>query len=78
MTNRAEHLLPPFEEIREGVLQRWREGESERIFTEMVARLKADYEVEIDEESLMRFDYLPDGAARERTRGALQSRRRKR
>lgn len=63
VTDRAERLLPPFEAIRVEVLQHWREEESERMLAERVARLKADYEIVIDEASLMQLDYLPDSAA---------------
>lgn len=66
VTDRTGPSPPPFEEIRDAVLAQWREEKSEEILAEMVAKLKADYEVEIDEESLMRFDYSPDAAAEPR------------
>lgn len=50
----------PFAEVRDAVLQRWRDTESERILAEMVARLKAGYDVVIDEAAIAQFDYAPD------------------
>ncbi len=62
VTQRVESELPPFMELREAVLQRWRELESDRLLAERIAALKADYDVEIDESALDEFTY--SGAAR--------------
>lgn len=60
VTNRTEMKSLPFDDVREAVLQDWREFESARILEEMVATLKAEYAVEIDETALSDFEYTPD------------------
>lgn len=62
VTERRESQLPPFMELREAVLQRWRELESDRMLAERIAALKAGYDVEIDKSALDEFIY--SGAAR--------------
>ena len=37
-----------------------RELESERLLSDRLSALKAEYEVELDEESLILFEYAPD------------------
>lgn len=60
VTEVTERNLLPLDEVREAVLAHWRLAESKRILDEMLATLRADYEVEIDEVSLLGFDYAPD------------------
>jgi hypothetical protein len=52
--------LAPLEEVRDLAIQSWREDESARIFEELIANLKAEFEVNIDEDALIQFDYAPD------------------
>lgn len=61
VTERAGSERLAFDEVRDSVLERWREVESERILADLVAKLKGNYAVEIDEASLVRFEYAPDG-----------------
>jgi len=63
VTDIKEGTLPPIDEIHDLVLQRWREVESERIFDDMVTALKDEFEIEINEDSLIQFEYAPDEAA---------------
>lgn len=60
VTQKSPRESRPFAEVRDAVLQRWRDVESERILAEMVARLKAGYDVVIDEAAIVQFDYAPD------------------
>jgi hypothetical protein len=60
VTKRTETKPLPFDEVREAVLQDWREFESARILEEMVATLKAAYVVEIDDAALTNFEYSSD------------------
>ncbi|MCH7908539.1 MAG: peptidyl-prolyl cis-trans isomerase [Candidatus Hydrogenedentes bacterium] len=62
VAERRDSELPAFVEVREAVLQRWREVESDRLLAERIAALKAEYEVEIDQSALDGFTY--SGAAR--------------
>jgi hypothetical protein len=59
---RVEGKLPPLEEVRDAVLAAWREAESDRIIEELVAELRADYEIEIDEAALVSLNYVPGSA----------------
>jgi hypothetical protein len=56
----TEPALAPLEEVRDLAIQRWREDESARIFEEFVTNLKSEFEVNIDEEALIQFEYAPD------------------
>ena len=60
VTQKSPRESRPFADVRDSVLQRWRDAESERILAEMVARLKAGYDVVIDEAAIVQFDYAPD------------------
>ena len=53
---RRDSELPAFVEVREAVLKRWREVESDRLLAERIAALKAEYEVEIDQSALDGFN----------------------
>ncbi|HIA47729.1 MAG TPA: peptidyl-prolyl cis-trans isomerase [Candidatus Hydrogenedentes bacterium] len=63
VTEKIESKLLPLEEIRDAVLERWRETESKRILEKLISELTDQFEIEIDEESLMRFEYTPDESA---------------
>ena len=60
VTDKTDRMLPPLEELHDAVLQHWRDAKSDRILAEMLEGLKAEYEVDIDEEALVRLDYAPD------------------
>lgn len=60
VTQKTEGSAIPFQEIRDLILQQWRETESDRILQEMIANLKAQYEIKIDEDALIQFDYTPE------------------
>ena len=60
VTERAPGGLLPLDEVHDTVLAGWREAESDRILVDLLAELEASYEIEIDEEALVRFEYLPD------------------
>jgi hypothetical protein len=62
VTDKVEGALPPLEEIREAVLGRWREAESEAILEQLVGKLTDQFEIEIDEASLERFEYTTTDA----------------
>lgn len=57
VTKRTEMKSLPFDDVREAVLQDWRASESARILEEMVATLKAEYAVVIDEAALSKLEY---------------------
>ncbi len=63
VTQKSPRESRPFAEVRDAVLQRWRDTESKRILAEMVARLKAGYDVVIDEAAIVQFDYAPNPTA---------------
>lgn len=54
---------PLFGEVRDAVLQRWREEESDRILQEFIAELTSQFEISIDEESLTDLEYSADSQA---------------
>ncbi len=63
VSERTPGSLPPFEDVRGAVLQRWRDEESARILVELIAMLTSQIEIEIDAESLAQFDYSPGSEA---------------
>ena len=60
VTQKSRRESRPFEEVRDAVLQRWRDLESDLIQAELVARLIAGYDIVIDEAAIVQFDYAPD------------------
>ena len=59
--DKADSEIPPLDEVRELVVQRWRDDESERRLREMVAALTSGYAIALDAESLETLTYAPDG-----------------
>lgn len=57
---RTEGEQPPLDQIRDNVLAEWREQESERMLTDMIAGLQAEYEVELDQEAIMQLEYTTE------------------
>jgi len=60
VTQRIDATLLPFAEVHDSVLEHWRRAESKRILIEMMATLKSEYEIEIDEASLLNFAYAAE------------------
>ena len=60
VTQKSRRESRPFEEVRDAVLQRWRDLESDLIQAELVARLIAGYDIVINEAAIVQFDYAPD------------------
>jgi hypothetical protein len=52
-------VQPPLEEVRDAVLQQWREEESERILEELILTLSNEFTIMIDRDALAEFDYAP-------------------
>lgn len=57
---RIEGEQPPLEQIRDDVLAKWREQESERILADMIAKLQGQYDVELDQDAIMELEYTPE------------------
>ncbi len=51
--------LLPFTEVREMVLQEWREQESDKILHALVTELREQIDVTIDTNAITQFDYTP-------------------
>lgn len=56
---RTEKKTVPFEEIREVVLQDWRDLKSSQILEDMIEALESEYVIEIDESALSEREYAP-------------------
>ena len=50
----------PLEKVRDDVVAIWRRQESQRLLTEMVVGLQGEYDVELDQEAIMRLPYTPE------------------
>lgn len=57
-------VQPPLEDVRDAVLQQWREEESKRILEELILTLSNEFTITIDNAALAGFDY---GSASEAT-----------
>jgi hypothetical protein len=57
---RTKGAQPPLDQVREEVLAKWREQESERMLSDMIARLQGEYNVELDEEAITQLPYTPE------------------
>ena len=51
---------PPLAQVREAVLARWRETQSDEVLAKMITNLQAQYTVDLDELSLVEFEYSPE------------------
>lgn len=60
VTHRIQPEPPPFDQVRDAVLEQWREAESARLLSETIEQMKAGYEIEIDEAGLTQLNYAPD------------------
>ena len=47
-------------EVRDVAIERWREQNSKQQLTAMITSLQGQYDVTLDEESLMQFEYTPE------------------
>lgn len=55
VSERQTGSIPAFEDVRAWALQRWREEESKRVLEELMQKLRAEYEIEIDREAMERL-----------------------
>lgn len=60
VTKNTKPEILPLDQVHDAVLQRWREAESERILTDLVAELTAQFEININETALEQLDYMQE------------------
>jgi hypothetical protein len=59
VTDREKNRVEPFENVRDRVLEHWRDAENERLLEDILNRLRSSYTIDIDDAALEQWEYAP-------------------